>query len=53
MYGCGTCQLKKKLWPIGKGRIEGGTTRGQTEFWDVVLGGRFPQEDVRRQRHDI
>jgi hypothetical protein len=33
LYGCITCQLKN-LWPIGKVRIEGGTSRRQKEFWD-------------------
>lgn len=35
IYGCITCQLKKKkLWPIGKDRIEGGTSKRQKGFWE-------------------
>jgi hypothetical protein len=32
LYGCITCQLKKILWPIGKGRIEVGTYGRQKEI---------------------
>ena len=38
----------KNLQPIGKGRIEGGTSGRQKEFWDRVRHRRFAQEDVTR-----
>ena len=46
LYGCITCQLKNP-WPIGKGRIEGGTSGRQKEFWDRARG-RSAREDVTR-----
>jgi hypothetical protein len=47
--GCITFQLKKNLWHLGKGGIEGGTSRRQKEFWDIVRCGRFAWENVMRQ----
>jgi hypothetical protein len=47
LYGCITCQLKS-LWPIVKGRIEGGTSGRQKEFWDRVRYRGFIREDVTR-----
>jgi hypothetical protein len=40
-YGYTTCQLKKILWPIGKGRIEVGTSGRQKELWDMARYRRF------------
>ena len=51
LYGCITCQLKNP-WPIGKGRIEGGTSGRQREFWDVRKHMRVPCfEHPRQLRH--
>jgi hypothetical protein len=59
-YACITCRPKNKTkqknkkqnpWPIGKVRIEGGTSRRQKEFWDRVRHGRFTQEDVMSLTH--
>jgi hypothetical protein len=47
LYGCIICQLEN-LWPIGKGRIEGGTSRRQKEFWDRPRW-EISREVVRRQ----
>lgn len=41
--------VKRKLWPIRKGRIEGGTSRRQKEFWDRARWERFALENVTRQ----
>lgn len=45
MYSMNHLSIKKNLRPIGKGRIEGGTSGGQKKFWD-----RTKQEDIRRQK---
>jgi hypothetical protein len=36
---------------IGKGRIEGGTSRRQREFWDRTRHRIFTWEDVTRWMH--
>jgi hypothetical protein len=41
----------KNLWPIGKGRIEGGTSGRQKEFWDRARCWRFTWKDGTRQLH--
>jgi hypothetical protein len=41
----------KNLQPIGKGRIEGGTSGREKEFWDRARSRRLAWEDVTRQRH--
>lgn len=40
------CQVKTP-WPIGKDRIESGTSRRQKEFWDGGGTGRVARDDVR------
>lgn len=36
--------IKKKLWPIGKGRIEDGISGRQKGFWDSPRLGRLPRK---------
>jgi hypothetical protein len=43
---------KERNWHIGKGRIEGGTSRKQKGFRDKARCGRFAWEDVSRQTLD-
>jgi hypothetical protein len=38
---------EKSLWPIGKGRLEGKTSRRQKEFWDRARQ-KFVSGDVIR-----
>ena len=50
MYHLST-KKKKKLWPIGKGRIEGGTTGRQRGFWDRGRCGRSHQGRHEEDMH--
>jgi hypothetical protein len=41
----------KTLWPIVKVRIEGGTSSGQTEFWERSNVGRLAWEHGGGWKH--
>jgi hypothetical protein len=43
--------IKRNLCPIGKGRIEDGTSWKQKESWDGARHGMLAHEDVRRETH--
>lgn len=43
------CLSVKNLWFLGKGRIEGGASGRQKEFWDGARHGGFTWEELRRQ----
>lgn len=46
MYKSIGCQVKTP-WPIGRDRLESGTSRRPKEFWERGGTGRVVRDDVR------